>query len=97
MWSSFTTLSSVGEQKPETTRKSRRARNAPFQKAYDGFLERLIAARQEADLTQRQVSTLMGRPHTFLSKCENGERSVDVMELLQLAQIYKKPVSHFLH
>jgi hypothetical protein len=38
----------------------------------------------------------MGRSHTFLSKCESGERSLDVMELLQLANIYKKPVNHFL-
>jgi hypothetical protein len=38
----------------------------------------------------------MGRSHTFLSKCESGERSLDVMELLQLANIYKKPVNYFL-
>jgi len=80
----------------EKTRKSRKARTAPFQQAYDALLERLITARREANLTQRDVSTLMGRSHTFLSKCESGERSLDVMELLQLANIYKKPVNHFL-
>lgn len=68
----------------------------PFQEAYDAFLERLIAARSEANLTQREVSALMGRPHTFLSKCESGERSVDVAEFLQLTKIYKKPFSYFL-
>ncbi|MGH9343785.1 MAG: helix-turn-helix domain-containing protein [Terriglobia bacterium] len=80
----------------EKTRKSRKARSMPLQEAYDAFLERLIAARREANLTQREVSALMGRPHTFLSKCESGERSVDVVELLQLAAIYQKPVSYFL-
>ena len=80
----------------DKTRKSRKARNVPFQERYDAFLERLIAARGEASLTQREVSTLMGRPHTFISKCESGERSVDVMELMQLAGIYKKPVTYFL-
>ena len=67
-----------------------------LQEAYDAFLERLIAARHQANLTQREVSALMSRPHTFLSKCESGERSVDVVELLELATIYKKPVNYFL-
>lgn len=83
-------------QTAEKTRKSRKARNVPFQDAYDAFLERLIAARGEANLTQREVSALMDRPHTFLSKCESGERSVDVAELMQLASIYKKPINYFL-
>ncbi len=80
----------------EKTRKSRKARTAPFQETYDEFLGRLIAARHELGLKQAEVCALMGRPHSFLSKCESGERSVDVMELLQLANIYKKPVSYFL-
>lgn len=68
----------------------------PIQEAYDAVLERLISARRQANLTQREVSALMDRPHTFLSKCESGERSIDVVELLQLAGIYKKPISYFL-
>ena len=35
-------------------------------------------------------------PHSFLSKCETGDRRVDVMEFLQLAQIYSKPLQYFL-
>jgi transcriptional regulator with XRE-family HTH domain len=77
------------------TRKSRKARTAQFQGAYDVLLQRLIAAREKAGLTQHQVSALMGRSPNFLTKCESGDRSIDVMELLELAQIYKKPVNHF--
>ena len=77
------------------TRKSRKARTARFQEAYDILLERLIAAREKAGLSQHQVSAMMGRSPNFLTKCESGERSTDVMELLELAQIYKKPVNHF--
>ena len=38
----------------------------------------------------------MGMPNSFLSKCEIGERRVDVMEFLQLAQMYGKPLNFFL-
>lgn len=60
------------------------------------FLERLILAREEAGLTQRQVSARMGMAHSFLSKCETGERRVDVMEFLQLAKLYGKSLDYFL-
>lgn len=83
------------ERKPET-RISRKGRNSPHQALYDRFLEKLIAAREETGLTQREVSGRMGRAHSFLSKCETGERSIEVFELIQLAQIYKKPPQFFL-
>ena len=84
------------EKKPET-RISRKGRTAPNQALYDRFLEKLISTREEAGLTQREVSARMGRAHSFLSKCETGERSIEVFELIQLAQIYKKPPQFFLN
>jgi transcriptional regulator with XRE-family HTH domain len=85
----------VRNAKAAETRKSRKARTARFQDAYDLLLERLVSAREKAGLTQHQVSALMGRSPNFMTKCESGDRSIDVMELLELAQIYKKPVNHF--
>ena len=46
-------------------------------------------------MTQREVSATLGRSHSYLSKCETGERSVDVIDLLQLATLYKKPIQFF--
>lgn len=46
-------------------------------------------------MTQRQVSAALGMSHSFLSKCETGDRRVDVMELLQLARLYGKPIQYF--
>ncbi len=34
--------------------------------------------------------------HSFLSKCETKERRVDVLEFLQLAELYRKPLQFFL-
>jgi transcriptional regulator with XRE-family HTH domain len=78
------------------TRKSRKARTTPHQALYDAFLQRLASAREEAGLTQREVSQRLGMAHSFLSKCETGERRIDVMELIQLAQLYGKPPGYFL-
>ncbi len=38
---------------------------------------------------------MMGRSPNFMTKCESGQRSIDVMELMELAQIYGKPINHF--
>ena len=86
----------MGAGRATDSRKSRKARTAPFQERYDAILGRLIKAREEAGLNQREVSERMGMSHSFLSKCETGERSIDVTELLQLAEIYGRPVQFFL-
>jgi DNA-binding transcriptional regulator YiaG len=79
----------------EETRKSRKARAAKFPGAYDTFLRLLVQAREGTGLTQREVSKMMDRSANFMTKCESGERSIDVMELMELSLIYKKPVCHF--
>lgn len=63
---------------------------------YRKFLERLKAARLEASLTQQQVAARFGVPQSFISKCESGERRVDVIELLDFAEMYGKPVMYFI-
>ena len=77
------------------TRKSRKARTVPRQELYDRFIARLIRAREEAGLSQREVSESLGMAHSFLSKCETKDRRIDVLELLQLAELYGKPLDFF--
>jgi len=72
------------------------SRDKVYQKAYRAFLEKLIQARKEAGLTQAEVCHRMGKPHSFLSKCEHGERRVDFVELQQLAKIYRKDIAYFM-
>jgi transcriptional regulator with XRE-family HTH domain len=62
---------------------------------YRRFLIRLREARMKARLTQADAARRLGKPQSFLSKCESGERRVDVVELKQLAGIYRKPLSWF--
>ena len=46
-------------------------------------------------MTQGEVNEQMGKPHSFMSKCELGERRVDFVELQILAKIYTKSLSFF--
>ena len=63
---------------------------------YKRFLKQLRAARGLARLTQEQVAAALNRPQSFVSKCESGERRIDVVELEDFARLYRKPISFFL-
>jgi len=71
------------------------ANDKGYHKAYKRFLARLVQARREADLTQVEVARRLRKPHSFVSKCELGERRVDFVELQQLARLYRKELSFF--
>jgi transcriptional regulator with XRE-family HTH domain len=48
---------------------------------YAVFLRVLREARERAGLTQVQLARKIGETQTFVSKCERGERRIDVVEL----------------
>ncbi|MEX2376143.1 MAG: helix-turn-helix transcriptional regulator [Dehalococcoidia bacterium] len=63
---------------------------------YRAFLKRLRAARENAGLTQVEVAKHLAKPQSFVSKCESGERRVDIVELEAFARLYDRPLQHFL-
>jgi transcriptional regulator with XRE-family HTH domain len=63
---------------------------------YAKFLDRLRAARKQAGLTQAEVASRLGRPQSFVSKSESGERRVDAVELARFARLYGRRVGFFL-
>ena len=63
---------------------------------YESLVDRLRKAREEAGLTQEEVAEVFGRPQSFLSNVESGERRIDPVELCHFADLYKKPVEWFL-
>jgi transcriptional regulator with XRE-family HTH domain len=62
---------------------------------YRRFLQRLRAARLAAGLTQAQVAKALGKPLSYVSKCELGERRVDFVEAVDFASLYGKKLSYF--
>jgi transcriptional regulator with XRE-family HTH domain len=71
-------------------------KDASYRRRYAQFLGRLRQARVEAGLTQVEVANRLERPQSFVSKIESGERRVDVVELSELARIYRRPLDFFL-
>lgn len=52
---------------------------------YEVFRRLLVKARQESGLTQVEVAERLGKPQSFVSKIERGERRLDFPEFIQLA------------
>lgn len=72
------------------------AKRSPLHSAvYGRFTKRLLAARKDAGLTQVQVAEALGKPLSYVSKCELGERRVDFVELVDFARLYGKPLEFF--
>lgn len=57
---------------------------------------RLIEAREQAGLSQKQVSDSKIVSQSELSKIENGVRRVDFLILLELAKFYNQPITFFI-
>ena len=62
---------------------------------YKHFLKRLYKARENAGFTQIEVARRLGKPQSFVSKCEQGERTVDVIDMLKFSKIYNVSLDFF--
>ncbi|MBN3870602.1 MAG: helix-turn-helix transcriptional regulator [Nostoc sp.] len=58
-----------------------------FSEEYNRFCQLLIEARRTAKLTQAELSAKLELPQSYVSKYERGERRLDVIEFLQVAQV----------
>ena len=67
-----------------------------YTKVYKEIIERLKTARIEAGLAQQEVADKLGKPQSYISKIESGERRLDVAEIKKFAIIYKKDISFFI-
>lgn len=62
---------------------------------YKKVIRRLKQARIEAGFSQQEVASKIGKPQSYISKIESGERRLDVVETKKLSEVYKKEVSFF--
>lgn len=54
---------------------------------YQYFRTLLVRAREEAGLTQAEVSARLGQPQSFIAKYEGGERRLDVVEFIKICRV----------
>ena len=67
-----------------------------FTKEYAIFLSNLRSARKAAGLTQEQMAKRLHQTQSFVSKCERGERRIDVVELRSFCQAIGISLSDFM-
>ena len=67
-----------------------------YNERYRDFRRLLVQARKDAGLTQVDLAIRLERPQSYVSKYENGERRVDLVEFLEIAEILAIDVPRFL-
>lgn len=67
-----------------------------YTKDYKEIINCLRQARIIAGLSQQAVADKLGKPQSYVSKIESGERRLDVSEIKKFAIIYKKDISFFI-
>ncbi len=54
---------------------------------HKALIAMLIAAREKAGMTQTELAQRLGEYQSFVARMESGQRRVDVVELITLAEI----------
>ena len=67
-----------------------------YERWYGEFCKLLITSRINSGLTQNQLADLLKKPQSFVSKYESGERRLDVIEFLFIADHMDIDISLFL-
>jgi predicted transcriptional regulator len=57
-----------------------------FSEPYEALLQALILGRRTAGLRQVDLANQLGKPQSFVSKYETGERRLDIVESLVIAR-----------
>ena len=66
-----------------------------FSRNYETFLEHFHSARVRAG-TQEEIAKRIGQTQTFVSKCERGERRIDVIELMMFCKAFRVDAADFI-
>ncbi len=71
-------------------------RKSVFTREYRVLLDLLLAARENAGLTQAQLAKRLRQSQSWVSKCERGERRIDVIELRDMCRVLQTTLPEFI-
>lgn len=57
-----------------------------FTQRHQEFIAFIASVRKAAEITQVELAERLGKPQSFVSKVERGERRLDVIEFCQIAE-----------
>ena len=67
-----------------------------FTKSHRYLVKKLTKARKHAKLKQKDVAKRLGKTQSYISKIEAGQRRIDVVQLKEFAEIYRKKLDYFI-
>jgi DNA-binding XRE family transcriptional regulator len=67
-----------------------------YSAGHKALVKKLIEARKERNLQQKDVAKLLSRTQSYISKIEAGQRRIDLIQLKEFAKIYKKNLDFFI-
>jgi len=65
-------------------------------KEYLAILKKLVQARNAADITQAELGERLNRSQSYISKIENGQLRIDILQLKNIAVTLGKELKDFL-
>jgi len=71
-------------------------RKTIYSQEHKYLIARLRKAREQANLTQKQIAASLQVSQSFISKVELGQYRIDVVQLSQFAKLYKKKITFFI-
>ena len=63
---------------------------------YQIFRDMVVQARKESGFTQVQIAEILGKPQSYISKIERGERRLDFTEFIDFANIIELDIAKFI-
>jgi transcriptional regulator with XRE-family HTH domain len=66
-----------------------------YAEKYMDFLRHLREARLGTGMTQQEVAARLGKSQSYVSRSENGERRIDVVELQAFVEVYGLHLSEY--
>lgn len=70
---------------------------AIYTEEHKNLIRKLKSARLSAKLDQKTAAKLLNKSQSYVSKMESGQRRVDIVQLKNLADVYKKSIDYFLN
>jgi len=67
-----------------------------YSKSHRSLVARLKKARKQKRLKQSDVARKLGKTQSYVSKIEAGQRRIDIIQLKEFAEIYKKQLDYFI-
>ncbi|MFA5389300.1 MAG: helix-turn-helix transcriptional regulator [Candidatus Omnitrophota bacterium] len=67
-----------------------------YTKTHKSLVKRLVRARKAAKLKQEEVAEKLGKTQSYVSKIESGQCRLDIVQIKELAAVYKKDPKDFI-